>query len=115
MKTLTQTQTPKDIADWADTAVGGLEEWSDTGLWVLAVPRLVGARRRMNFGIAEIFVAPWLLDDPVARDGLEFFVPGGDLAKVKDPRGVACSWRRGDQAMLIDPVAWTRTHVTIRD
>lgn len=102
-----------DIAEWAETAVGGLEEWSDTALWLLVVPKRVGTRRRMNFGVEGVFVAPWLLDDRVARDGLEFLVPGGDTSVVRDPRGYACQWRRGDEAMLIDPVSWTRTRVVL--
>lgn len=102
-----------DIAKWADTAVSGLEEWSDQGLWVLILPKRVGSRRRINFGVERIFVAPWLLDDPVARDGLEFFIPGGDTTHVRDPRGATCDWRRGDEVLLVDPVAWTQTRVTL--
>lgn len=102
-----------DIAKWADIAVSGMEDWSDQGLWVLIVPKRVGRRRRINFGIEHVFVAPWLLDDPVARDGLEFFIPGGDTSNVVDPRGVACDWLKGDEVLLIDPVAWTQTRVTL--
>ena len=102
-----------DIAKWAETAVSGLEEWSDPGLWVLIVPKRVGRRRRATFGIEHIYVSPWLLDDRVARDGLEFFVPGGDTTCVRDPRGAKCDWRRGDEVLLLDPVSWTQTRVTL--
>lgn len=110
----TRSEEQMDIAQWAAVAVDGLEEWSDTGLWVMVVPRRIGSRRRMTFGVESIFISPWLLDDRVARDGLEFFVPGGDPSKVRDPRGVECGWRNGDEVFLIDPVAWTRTRVTLK-
>lgn len=102
-----------DFASWAATAVQGLEDWTDSELWVLALPKRVGTRRRIGYGISVFYVSPWLLDDPVARDGLEFVVPSGDTSLVRDPRGVVCDWRHNDEALLIDPVSWIRTKVTL--